>query len=57
MDPLFGCQMHQDIHAPHSVTLKYTCFIMILASMLTILADVRAIRVPSCSATEKPPPQ
>ncbi|RPD68567.1 hypothetical protein L226DRAFT_563847 [Lentinus tigrinus ALCF2SS1-7] len=33
VDPLFGCQMHQDIHVPHSVTLKYH----FLADMFAIL--------------------
>ncbi|RPD53396.1 hypothetical protein L227DRAFT_581421 [Lentinus tigrinus ALCF2SS1-6] len=36
VDPLFGCQMHQDIHVPHSVTLKLTA----MSRSSLILADI-----------------
>ncbi|KAI0704490.1 hypothetical protein C8T65DRAFT_653709 [Cerioporus squamosus] len=36
VDPLFGCQMHQDIHIPHSVTLELTA----MSRSSLILADI-----------------
>ncbi|TFK85095.1 hypothetical protein K466DRAFT_654427, partial [Polyporus arcularius HHB13444] len=36
VDSLFGCQMHQDIHVPHSVTLKVTA----ISRSSLIIADI-----------------